>query len=169
RAARPPSARDRPERLGRLPDEGELLLARELDHPRPPAAARVEQRGEDPPAHAEVGVGHVLRLDRLRQAEREVAELLLGHRTVPGAGRGGTDDGAAYCSAASTTDCATASTAAPQFVQTSFVSLRRRSAPTLAIRAGAMRSRTTSATKSPVAENSWIAARTKSASAAAAR
>src|SRR5262249_48315702 len=81
RAPPAPAAFDHGERTGRLVDNQLLLVRRELDHPVP--AVGITKRCKDLIAHAEVGMVHVRRLDRFRQAERELSKLINGHGLHP--------------------------------------------------------------------------------------
>src|SRR6516225_7762143 len=77
RAAETPSTLHGDEHIGVESHVNSLLLGRELHHA--PRLIRVAERGEDLPAHAEIGVAHVTLLFRARQAACDPSKILSGN------------------------------------------------------------------------------------------
>src|SRR5262249_8242686 len=80
-ATLPPSALDDGECVGRFAHDQLLLIRRQLHHA--VVIVRVPERRQDLVAHAAVGVGHVSRLDGVREAERELSKLISRHGLHP--------------------------------------------------------------------------------------
>jgi hypothetical protein len=75
-----PRAFHRDERERISVDEQILIDRRKRHHGR--LGIRIAQRREDLPAHAEVRMVHVRRLDRIGKTQREFPEVVRGHSSI---------------------------------------------------------------------------------------